>query len=60
MLIERRRNLVQTRIQRIHENQSLLREQSREQLPERAPVRLLSFVTFCQVLREPFAAVFLQ
>ena len=51
---------MQSRIERIHQDQALLRKQARKQFAKRAAVGFFRFVTLGQILREQVAAVFRQ
>ncbi len=60
MLIQRRCNFVQPRIEGVHQDQSVLCEKPRKQFAKRAAVSLFRPVTFRQILRQQVAAAVRQ
>ena len=57
VLVKRRRHLMQTVVERVHQNQAVLREKARKKFAEGAAVRFFRPVTLHQVLREQVAAL---
>ena len=60
VLVKRRRHLMQTVVERVHQNQAVLREKARKKFAEGAAVRFFRPVTFHQVLRDQVAALVRQ